>query len=107
LAEYRAGHAEQAFEWLRKSLARFPAGHSERANAGFVLALAYHRLDRTDDARDAFQEAARLMEQHFGHLDGAAVGNWRDWLLCQILRREAEALLKITPPKPAAPGAKR
>jgi serine/threonine protein kinase/WD40 repeat protein len=107
MAEYRAGHAEQAVEWLRRSLARLPAGHAERAIAGFVLALTYHRLDRADDARDAFAKAAKLMEQNFGKVEAGPVPNWQIWFLCQILRREAEALLKITRPQQAAPSAKR
>jgi WD40 repeat protein/serine/threonine protein kinase/Tfp pilus assembly protein PilF len=107
MAEYRAGHAEQAVEWLRKSLARLPAGHPERAIAGLCLALAYHQLKRADDARDAFTEAVNLMEQNLGKVEAGPVPDWRIWFLCQSLRREAEALLKITRPKPAAPSAKR
>jgi WD40 repeat protein/serine/threonine protein kinase/Flp pilus assembly protein TadD len=97
LAEYRAGHYEQAVNWLLKSqpLCTSVCGKSVTT---FFLAMAYHRLGRADEARAALAQARRFVEQETSNLD-IGVGEVR--LICEMVRREAEALIngKAAEPK--------
>jgi WD40 repeat protein/Flp pilus assembly protein TadD len=101
-AEYRAGRYEQAVDWLRQSQLRMPDWRGGKSFTSLLLAMAYHRLGRTGEARAALAQAHRLVEQEFGTLDDTSVrGDWLTWLLCQVFRREAEALIngKAAEPK--------
>jgi WD40 repeat protein/serine/threonine protein kinase/tetratricopeptide (TPR) repeat protein len=95
LAEYRAGRYEQAVDWLRKSQPRLPYSDwtETRAVTSFFLAMAYHRLGRADEARAALAQAHKCAEQVFGTLGTTVSRGAQAWLLCQIARREAEALI--------------
>jgi WD40 repeat protein/serine/threonine protein kinase/tetratricopeptide (TPR) repeat protein len=102
MAEYRAGRYEQAVDWLRKSQPRLPNLPAGKSVTSFFLALAYHRLGRADEARATLAQALQLVEQEFGTVDNTSVsGYWPTWFVCQIVRREAEALIngKAAEPK--------
>jgi hypothetical protein len=61
--------------------------------ANLLLALARQRLGQTGEARQALTTARRLMERCLPpapELDG----NWHNWFICQLRRREAEAVVK-------------
>jgi len=97
MAEYRAGRMDQALEWLLKAEAlwnRYQASAGEIATF-FFLSMTYHRLNRAEEAKAKYQRGLRLMEQYFGGLDQyqPGKGEWYQWLWCQVIRREAEALL--------------
>jgi WD40 repeat protein/Flp pilus assembly protein TadD len=98
LAEYRAGQYEQAVDWLRKSQPRLPAWPHAKAVTSFFLAMAYYRLGRAGEARAALPQARKWVEQEFAtpH-DTTSVS----LLICQIVGREAEALIngKAAEPK--------
>jgi serine/threonine-protein kinase len=100
LAEYRAGEFAQAVEKLELLVSkRQEPGYSQtnlQAPANLVLAMAQHQLDHDDDAGEAIRRARGIMDQRdFQRVrNGDLGGFWHDWLICQILRREAEALLK-------------
>jgi hypothetical protein len=101
IAEYRAGRMEEAVEWLRKAEALLHVagadGEAEKVANFFFLSMAYHRLTRTEEAKAKYQEGLRHMEKTFGGLDQYQPGkgwDWSDWPLCQVVRREAEAVLK-------------
>jgi tetratricopeptide (TPR) repeat protein len=98
LAEYRAGRYEQAVDWLRKSQPRLPDWPEAKAVTGFFLAMAYHRLGRAGEARAALAEAHTFVEQGFGTLDARVSRGAQAWLLCQIVGREAEAVLSGNEP---------
>jgi tetratricopeptide (TPR) repeat protein len=108
---YRAGQFESAAQELRNSL-EVPGDWPARGIAYPVLAMAYHRLGSTEQARDALQAAGRALQGwtrqryeapqgnwgvHFG-----AVGEWPilwwDWLECQLYYQEASLLIDGTPP---------
>jgi serine/threonine protein kinase/tetratricopeptide (TPR) repeat protein len=59
--------------------------------ANLLLAMALHRLGRTEDARTAFTKATSIKVPEEGTPE--FTGAWNDWLICRFLRREAEALL--------------
>jgi hypothetical protein len=69
-----------------------------------VLALARQRLGQTDEANKWLKQAAAEMEQQAGDRKAAAGESlphgrdWGDFLLCQLLQREAETLLKAGKP---------
>jgi serine/threonine protein kinase/tetratricopeptide (TPR) repeat protein len=89
LAEYRAGRHKEAVEWLRRYSPK-AAGHYPDATAFAVLALAQHRLGRTEDAQAALSRAqsslaAKMPDPRKGYAAG---------LYSQILCREAKALLE-------------
>jgi hypothetical protein len=73
-----------------------------------VLATAYHRLGRADEARKEIVEAGRLASTipwDSMILAGREVpprSLWHDWLGYNLLRREAEALI-LDPAFPADP----
>jgi len=107
LAEYRTGHFPAAIDWLRKSDPNF--GQTRiypGALSRLVRAMAYARMQPADlsKARTALAEAVQIMDTQFPQLSaGALDGNWNDWLHCRILRREAEALLKIATKESSTP----
>jgi tetratricopeptide (TPR) repeat protein len=97
MAEYRAGQMEQALKWLLKaeSLLHGESEDAEEIVNLFFASTAYHRLKRAEEAKAKYQQGLRHMEKVFGGLDEyqASTGDWFDWLWCQVVRREAEALL--------------
>jgi hypothetical protein len=93
LAEYRAGQHAEAVKWLERL---GPDAHGAQIDAsGFaVLARAQHRLGQKKQARAALHSGQAIVAEKMP--DPAAgrpfEGMWQDWLHCQILLREAEAL---------------
>jgi tetratricopeptide (TPR) repeat protein len=95
LAEYRAGRCAKAIACLNHRVAPKAGGDSLDATAFALLATARKRLGQDKEARAALDQAQAILEhkqpkpergQRFG-------ADWHDWLRCQILCREAEALL--------------
>jgi eukaryotic-like serine/threonine-protein kinase len=97
MAEYRAGRMEQALEWLLKaeSLLHGENEDAEKIVNFFFLGMAYQRLNRVEEAKAKYQQGLRHMEKVFGGLDRyqPGKGDWFDWPWCQVVRREAEAVL--------------
>ena len=95
LAEYRLGHYESATNWVARSLqtgSRTPDAYRD-IESFMVLAMACSRLNQVDEARSAFQKgtvlAATLPSQ------ATDLGEaWNDWLVANLLIREAKALIK-------------
>jgi tetratricopeptide (TPR) repeat protein len=97
MAEYRDGRFAGALTWLDKSLAADSEWPPLDATACLFLAMARHRLGQTDKARQALDRAGKMMEQL---VPGDKGVDWDDWLRFQVVRREAEALVKgATKPK--------
>jgi hypothetical protein len=97
MAEYRSGRMEQALEWLKKaeSLLHGESADAEKIVNSLFLSMAYHRLGRAEEAKANYQQGLRHMEMAFGGLDRyqPGKGDWFDWPWCQVVRREAEAVL--------------
>ena len=67
--------------------------------SGFaVLAMAEHHLGQKEKARAALRSGQAIFIQKMPDPTAGRPcdGMWQDWLHCQILLREAEALLKPT-----------
>jgi WD40 repeat protein/serine/threonine protein kinase/tetratricopeptide (TPR) repeat protein len=91
LALYRAGRYAETVTRLEESNA-LEWDDSGYALNWLVLAMAHHRLGETTKTRSGLKRAIRLMEKAYS---GAAADVLRpDRLEAQLLRREAEALLR-------------
>jgi hypothetical protein len=101
LAEYRAAHFASAVDWVDKSIGQ-PAtvgGTSPDWNrdvaACSVLAMAQYKLKRSDEARAALAKCVDIVNTKLPKLENGALGeNWIDWLVAQILLREAQTLIE-------------
>ena len=63
--------------------------------SGLVLSMALQRQNLQDQARQAFDRAAEVIDRHQSQYSGDFGPEWCDWLMCLILRREAEATLGL------------
>jgi tetratricopeptide (TPR) repeat protein len=104
VAYYRAGQFEQAAQHLRQVLKTWPENPYDAESMGengapltawLILAMVCHRLDQSDEARQWLNKAVRKMDQE---LDEEGMGRLRReshvWAMCQVLRGEAESLVK-------------
>jgi WD40 repeat protein/tetratricopeptide (TPR) repeat protein/serine/threonine protein kinase len=97
MAHYRASHYKQAIRVLHESI----DADSNWQSIGldwFVLAMAHHRLGQKKEARDWLDKAVQAMDkmnQQRFQRDALTLGiTWWDWVEFELLRREAEALIK-------------
>jgi len=104
LAAYRQGRFEEALAWMGKAQitctnAELPAWDHERernlnVGADLVEAMAYDGLNQTDEAKAALATASGLLQNQFPQPDGGDFGReWQDYLVAQILAREARELI--------------
>jgi hypothetical protein len=101
MADYRRGQLQSAVEWFRKSLGEISTQDKpmtgnwyHRTYAHLFLAMAQHRLGQAEEAAQSLAEARQMMEAQFPKIESGDIGpNWRGWLGCHIVRREAEALI--------------
>jgi tetratricopeptide (TPR) repeat protein len=92
LAQYRAGQFDQALQSFTKANDKaWPAGEL----SWFGLALVHHRLGHPDEARQCLDKGIQWLERVGPPSPErpAQLLSW-DWLEGQLLRREAEELLK-------------
>jgi Flp pilus assembly protein TadD len=96
LAEYRNGRFTQAAELLGGMW-----GTSGRLGvaANILLAMSEFRLGRKGVADNRLTAAKKALRVAFGTLDGWD-SVWHDWLTCDLLRREAEAMMNNTSVRP-------
>ena len=95
LAEYRQGHHGAAVEWLEQTRPTFTSGSvPAKATATLLLAMAHHRLGEAEEARGLFDEARLLMDRQMpsAGIDGLVNISIEDWLICHVIRREADSL---------------
>jgi hypothetical protein len=95
LAQYRAGHFDEAIDRLRESIADEWPG---RPISYPALAMAYHRAGRGNEARDALGSAEQAIEHWTERIVQSPVGAmspipWFDWLECLVVYREAKILI--------------
>jgi tetratricopeptide (TPR) repeat protein len=96
MAEYRAGHWEQAIHWLEESQKRpYSSQGPSKALAGLFLSMAHERLGQADEVRQALRQAKALIDAELQRwkADDADQIN-EDWLKAVIVRAEAEALVE-------------
>jgi tetratricopeptide (TPR) repeat protein len=83
---------------LRESLRVRPGWPEGGCQTYTVLAMAYHRLGRTPEAREALTKATEVINQWSQQwFAGSLPVPWYDWLPCQILYREATTLIDGAP----------
>ncbi|MCO6458265.1 MAG: hypothetical protein J5I93_23410, partial [Pirellulaceae bacterium] len=91
LAETRCGDPESAIQLLQQVMQSERGQHPViDALVQLALAINYRQLDRDQEAEAAFEQANQLIDQlrRYGN-DQAATLAWHDWLVIQILHREA------------------
>jgi tetratricopeptide (TPR) repeat protein len=94
---YRAGHYQEAAQFFEKSLQA-----DSRPGCAVVnwlwLALAQHRLGNSEEARRWLNKATAFLDELRGSLPDGAEEHFgldlHNWLEAQILRREAETLIR-------------
>jgi serine/threonine protein kinase/Flp pilus assembly protein TadD len=100
LAEYRRGDYASAVDWMRKVIGQpvsvggpLPAWERDVA-AWAVLAMAQHQMKQSEEARAALAKASQLAQTKLPQLSAENLEqDWVDWLIAQILLREAQALV--------------
>jgi hypothetical protein len=95
LFEYRRGRYVTAADWCKKCLAYSEYNAPRIATARIILALAWQRQDRSDEARGQLSQGRQLIDAKFASdLDRgtAQQGFWFDWVFARILLREAQTL---------------
>jgi WD40 repeat protein/serine/threonine protein kinase/tetratricopeptide (TPR) repeat protein len=89
-ADCRAGRYEQSLDWLKK--AEEHLSHPIfKAEALLYQSLALHALHRGDEARQVLDRARSVLDGEAG-TQGDLDGLWFDWIMAQVLRRDAEGL---------------
>ena len=93
LAAYRREHFAEAVAWADRCLSAGPGHWNRELPAHLVRAMALCRLGRRDEAGAALARASDLYRTKVANPGGrAAGGDWHDQVICEVLRREAEAL---------------
>jgi WD40 repeat protein/tetratricopeptide (TPR) repeat protein len=106
-ALYRAGRFEEAIKRLGE-LITSPSGKQETGPSGaqirLVLAMAHHRMGNATKAHALLDEVVRWWNNiEAGKTDGAVSLPPPEWLSLQVLRREAEALIRFDSAFPTDP----
>jgi tetratricopeptide (TPR) repeat protein len=96
LAAYRNADWESALKWCAESrdLTKKDEYHAQNL---LVEAMALRQLGKVDDAEAAYDDATNFLQKAFpGETIGIVGGDrdWIDWVVVELLRREAHALLK-------------
>jgi tetratricopeptide (TPR) repeat protein len=93
LAQYRAGQFDQALQSFTRANVEY---WSARYLNWFGLALVHHRLGHPDEARRCLDKGIQWLERERPRSPEQPVNvHAMDWLEAEVLRREAENLLKI------------
>jgi hypothetical protein len=92
LAAYRRERFADAVAWADRCLARGPGDWNREHPAHLVRAMALSRLGRPDEACAAVVRASDLYRTKVASQGVRADGRgWHDRVVCEVLRREAEA----------------
>jgi hypothetical protein len=92
LSDYRRGHYDEASNLARTVLNQPGRQEDRELEAMSVLAMAQQRNGDRQSARMTLARA-RELESRVPKLEGATRGNWHDWIIAQVLLREAGALI--------------
>jgi hypothetical protein len=92
MAAYRQGQYAAAEAILRSSTRR--PHWNERIPAGLYLAMSLHKQGKAPVAAATLKQTLAALDKEVPQPGNPRFGaDWHDWLICQTLRREAEALL--------------
>jgi serine/threonine protein kinase len=96
LSEYRAGHFAEAASWLNKAIDATPSKTPQcKALSGLFLSMALQRQGARDQAKQAYDAAAQIIDRHQSQDGGDFGADWCDWLMCAIVRREAGPMMGL------------
>ena len=94
LVEYRRGHHGEAVACLEGHGRAFGAYAPDRATSDFLLAMAHHRLGHAEQARSLFNDARQYVHRELPEAGAQDLSvGVENWLVCQVIRREAEQLI--------------
>jgi tetratricopeptide (TPR) repeat protein len=93
LAHYRRGRGQEALALADHSLAFGTNAWNRTVQARLVRAMALRQLGRTTEALQALHSAKETIRQIKGLDEGDYTDNWHDYLISQLLLREATELL--------------
>jgi hypothetical protein len=107
LALYRLGRYDDADRRLLEALSGKVSGWNLTMPANLVRAMAQRRLDHHEEARTILAGAIASARKDLAGSGGPRPGGDRhDRLICEVLRREAEAVILLDPAFPADPFAR-
>ncbi len=96
-AEYRMGHFAEAVSWEQKLASQADPIPERAVQTLCILALAQHQLQHTAEAGAALTKAAGIARTKLPQLDSGDLGDgWWDYLLAQMLLREAQGLIETS-----------
>ena len=101
--EYRRGDLHGAINWCNRCLAYGGDSPPRTATIHAILAMACHGLGQTENARSELAQSRELIDNKFNaglSLGDGNQGYWFDWVLGQILEREAISDIETAPPAP-------
>jgi hypothetical protein len=90
MAAYRSGDMSGTLDWCGRSRVQAKGFGPVEALDLLFEAMAHHHLNQTDQAHSAMTRATKLIDDHHAQVNNDLGGDWCDWLICQIVRREAE-----------------
>ena len=102
LFEYRSARYEEAVTWAQRCRDGIAANEREweagppQAASGLLIAMARHQLGQRAAARESLDEARLVMKSKLPQpgSEDLAIATLENWLVCQILSREADELLR-------------
>jgi serine/threonine protein kinase len=106
LMEYRRANYPGAIGWCNRCLAYGSDSPSRVATVRAILAMSYHRLGQSENASSELAQSRELIDNKFKaglDLGDGGQGYWFDWVLGQILEREASSMIE-EPQTPEAYG---
>jgi WD40 repeat protein len=97
-AHYRAGRQAEAINRLREALEAARADPDRFRYASVLsrlfLAMTYHAAGQAERARQWLDQAVYVIDFDFPQAGRVPLGDhWQEWITCQVIRREAEALI--------------
>jgi tetratricopeptide (TPR) repeat protein len=99
MAEYRAGRFEECTRLAGEAAGGLPASEATgKAAAELFAAMAHHRLGGHERARRMLDEVVRWAQQELPKAGADDIGVVDDWLIVHVALREAEALIRRSPP---------
>jgi len=98
LAAYRAGDFQSALDWCRRSRdleSTRTDSSSYLATALVIEAMALSRQGKPAEALAAYNESVEMIQRHFPNAPVDLGAYWFNWLMHEVLRREAAQLLNL------------
>jgi hypothetical protein len=97
LAAYRAGDAMAARRWAVEATDRNPVPAADAA-CQMIRTMAEYKLGQTEVSQRLSAERAESIRRQMAEIwQGSLPFDWHDWVIAEILRREAQTLIENAP----------